>query len=122
MMDKNIQAFKKVLGERNTAQQLYFGVCKELDQQLDEIMEAKKETNKIRAERNSYKKELKKLKEEVSFYEGVEDANADAWAELLLAAESQSLIKEMEEDYEKRKRKVKDIEDVTHEDCGPDNK
>ena len=93
-----------MLGERNTAQQLYYGACEELDQQIDETIEVQKERNKFREERDRYKKERNQLKEQISNYEGVETSNSDLWAELKTLADSQSMIKKMEEDYEKRKR------------------
>ena len=106
MMNKKAQAFKKLLGERNSAQQLYYGVCEVLDQQCDE-------TIKVKEERNKFRKERDQLKQQISDYEGEETTNSEVWAELIMSANSQSMIEEMEKDYEKRKRKIKDIDEIS---------
>ena len=102
-MDKKAQAYKKLLGERNSAQKLYYGVCDDLDEQLDELI-------KVKEERNKFRKERDQLEQQISNYEGEETTNSEVWAEMIMMAESQSMIKEMEKDYEKRKRKRKDID------------
>ena len=92
--------------ERNFAQQLYYKVCEDLDQQMDETIEVKEERNRYKEERDRYKKERNQLKEKLDSWKEGETTNTDVWAEMMVVVDSQSLIKQMQEDYEKRKKDI----------------